>query len=31
MDVIAYPVLFEKIEDMYLVTIPDIDQITHCF
>ena len=28
MDVIAYPVLFEKIEDMYLVTIPDIDQIT---
>lgn len=28
MDVIAYPVLFEKIEDMYLVTIPDIDQMT---
>ena len=28
MDVIAYPVLFEKVEDMYLVTIPDIDQMT---
>lgn len=28
MDIIAYPVLFEKVEDMYLVTIPDIDQMT---
>ena len=28
MDVIAYPVLFEKVEDMYLVTIPDIGQMT---
>ena len=28
MDVIAYPVLFEKVEDMYLVTVPDIGQMT---
>ena len=28
MDVIAYPVLFEKVEDTYLVTVPDIGQMT---
>ena len=28
MDTIAYPVLFEKVEDMYLITIPDIGQMT---
>ena len=28
MDIITYPVLFEKVEDMYLVTVPDIGQMT---
>lgn len=28
MNIVTYPVLFEKIEDTYLVTVPDIGQMT---
>ena len=28
MDIITYPVLFEKVEGTYLVTVPDIGQMT---
>ena len=28
MDIITYPVLFEKVKDAYLVTVPDIGQMT---
>lgn len=28
MDIVTYPVLFEKVEDTYLVTVPAIGQMT---
>lgn len=28
MDIVTYPVLFEKVKDTYLVTVPDIGQMT---
>ena len=28
MNIVTYPVLFEKVKDAYLVTVPDIGQMT---